>query len=236
MSTTTSELERLKLIELQRVYLDQGYEVVFKPERDDLPEFLQNIGGYRPNAIARRGTEGIVIEVVSRGSLGISPYLRDLALSVGKVPGWQLRLIELDPDVSRYLSSAERSLTREEIQSCLAQIENLCRGKITTNLGIELVYLYSLAEAMLRILAEMEAIENWQSLNFSALITLLSHAGILATSQAQLLNELAAIRNAIAHGFRPRAYDPSLEQQAIALIHSLLVQSLNPESLDPEKP
>ncbi len=66
MATPTANLERERLIKLAEEYRDKGYEILIHPNLEDLPDFLRN---YRPDMIARREDEAVVIEVKSRSSL-----------------------------------------------------------------------------------------------------------------------------------------------------------------------
>ena len=63
MATPTANLERERLLKLAEEYRDHGYEISIHPNSEDLPDFLRN---YRPDMIARREDDAVVIEVKSR--------------------------------------------------------------------------------------------------------------------------------------------------------------------------
>ncbi len=63
MATPTANLERERLLKLAEEYRDRGYEISIHPNSEDLPDFLRN---YRPDMIARREDDAVVIEVKSR--------------------------------------------------------------------------------------------------------------------------------------------------------------------------
>lgn len=69
MAIQTANVERERLLQLAEEYRGQGYEVSFQPNPDDLPDFLKT---YRPDLVARRGDEAVIIEVKSRSSLDSS--------------------------------------------------------------------------------------------------------------------------------------------------------------------
>ena len=67
-------------------------EILIHPNPEDLPDFLRN---YRPDMIARRKDEAVVIEVKSRSSLNSSStqYLPNLAQVIEQHPGWRFELV-----------------------------------------------------------------------------------------------------------------------------------------------
>lgn len=62
MTASTVNLEREELLKIAEQYRNQGYEVVFQPSPEDLPDFLKN---FRPDLLARRENEAVIVEVKS---------------------------------------------------------------------------------------------------------------------------------------------------------------------------
>ena len=52
MATPTANIERERLLKLAEEYRERGYDVLFRPNLEDLPDFLKS---YRPDMIVRLG-------------------------------------------------------------------------------------------------------------------------------------------------------------------------------------
>jgi uncharacterized protein YutE (UPF0331/DUF86 family) len=197
MTISAANLERERLLQLAEEYRDQGYEVLFHPTPEDLPGFLKN---YRPDMVARREDEAVIVEVKSRTSLR-SPstqYLRNLAEAVAQHSGWRFELVMTNPeDAIDDLPSAESSLQEPEIKSRLQVVKELS----TQHPELALLYCWSLVEATLRLAAEHEGL-TLQRFDFRYLVKQLATEGVISRSEYQLLMNTLLIRNSIAHGFK----------------------------------
>jgi uncharacterized protein YutE (UPF0331/DUF86 family) len=195
MATPTANIERERLIRLAEEYRGRGYEISFHPNPEDLPDFLKN---YRPDMIARRGDEAVVIEVKSRSSLNSSTqYLRNLAQVVEQYPGWRFELVMTNPEDAEYSQSAEGSLQEAEIESRL----QVARQLATQHLESAILYSWSLVEATLRLVAENEGL-SLQRFDPLYLVKQLATEGVISKSEYQLLMNALSLRNSIAHGFK----------------------------------
>ncbi len=118
MATPTANIERERLLKIAEEYRDRGYEISIHPNSEDLPDFLRN---YRPDMIARREDDAVVIEVISRFSLNSSStqYLQNLAQVIEQHSGWRFELVMTNPEDVTYLGKAEGSLKANEIKSRL---------------------------------------------------------------------------------------------------------------------
>jgi uncharacterized protein YutE (UPF0331/DUF86 family) len=195
MATPTANIERERLIKLAEEYRDKGYEISFHPNPEDLPDFLKN---YRPDMIARRDDEAVVVEVKSRSSLNSSTqYLRNLAQVVEQHPGWRFELVMTNPEDAEYSQSAEGSLQEAEIESRL----QVARQLTTQHLESAILYSWSLVEATLRLVAENEGL-SLQRFDPLYLVKQLATEGVISKSEYQLLMNALSLRNSIAHGFK----------------------------------
>lgn len=86
--------ERERLEKIAEEYRFKGYDVQIEPPDPDIPEFL---GNYRPDLIARRGEENLVIELKSLVSREDRDHFRELAQRIEKEPGWRFVLIAVNP-------------------------------------------------------------------------------------------------------------------------------------------
>lgn len=189
--------EREQLLKIADKYRNQGYEVAFHPNPEDLPSFLKN---YRLDMIVRRGDEAVVVEVKSRSSLNSlsNQYLSSLAEVIEQHHGWRLELvISNSEDAATYPSKAEGSLQKNEIKSRLPMVKQIA----VQNVDAAILYSWSLLEATLRLIAEKEGL-SLQRFDSLYLVKYLTAEGVISRSDYQLLMNARSLRNVIAHGFK----------------------------------
>lgn len=215
--------ERL-VLQVAEEYRERGYEVVLQPKPSSLPEFL---GGYRPDLLARRGGESVVVEVKA-GSVPPRQRdrFRDLARAVDGQPGWRFELVirNLPPVPEPEAPAGGRpSLTGPDAARAVADAEELVgSGRPEA----ALLWAWSAAEATLRLLASAEGISPRRS-DAAYLLKELALEGTISREDYDVLRRSLEARNAVAHGFRPEEgaqLDPlvrELLQTAAHLIHLL---------------
>ena len=215
MTTSTENTERERLLKLAEEYRDKGYEVLFHPNLEDLPDFLKS---YRPDLIVRREDEVVVIEVKSRSSLNSSTqYLRNLAQAVEQHPGWRFELVVANSEDATYFSKAEESLQEHEIESQLQVAKQL----VTKHPASTILYAWSLAEATLRLVAAKEGL-SLQRFDSLYLVKRLATEGVISRSDYQLLMNALSLRNAVAHGFKTAQLTQTSVYELIEIIEQLL--------------
>lgn len=82
--------ERAMLDRLRESYEGRGYTFIAHPVAEMVPAFLE---GYRPDALAVRGDEKLVIEVKVRGQPSQAQKLAHLTDLVSRQPGWKFLLV-----------------------------------------------------------------------------------------------------------------------------------------------
>ncbi|MDB9493060.1 hypothetical protein PN441_18170 [Spirulina major CS-329] len=217
MVTSTETLKREQLLKLAEEYRNQGYEVSLHQNLEDLPDFLQN---YRPDMIARRGDESVVIAVQSRRSLGFASrqYLQNLAQSVEQHSGWRFEFVMTNPEDDVYISNVEHPLQQDEIATKLP----ITRQLVTQHLESAILYAWSLFEATLRLVTEHEGL-SLQRLDSLYLVKQLVTEGVISRSEYQLLMNTRSLRNVVAHGFKTT----QLTQESVSELIDLTEQLLN---------
>ncbi|WP_072622550.1 hypothetical protein [Spirulina major] len=217
MVTSSEILERKQLLKLAEEYRNQGYEVSFHPNPEDLPDFL---GNYRPDMIARRGDESVVIEVKSRRSLDFSSrqQLRTLAQSVEQHSGWRFEFVMTNPEDAVYFPAAEHSLQQDEITTRLSRARQLT----TQHPESAILYAWSLVEATLRLVTEYEGL-SLQRLDSLYLVKQLVTEGVISRPEYQLLMNARSLRNIVAHGFKTA----QLTQESVSELIDMTEQLLN---------
>lgn len=106
------ESERQRVQKVGQVYRDKGYDVLIEPQGNQLPDFLQT---FRPDLIAHKGDEHIVVEVRTRGQVSDFPQVNELAKLVRNEADWRFQLVLLGPENSLSVAGAS-PFTVEEIR------------------------------------------------------------------------------------------------------------------------
>ena len=211
MPTSQASVATRRVEELAQEYKDKGYEVLVEPES---PELRGPLAGFRPDLVARRGDEVVVVEVKFRESLG-DPRLRQLSEAVRRQPGWRFDLVLLKPEAG---PPGSKEWTAEDVTNHLSQVEAL--------LGFghqeaALLLAWSAAEATLRLLAQKEGLRLERE-DAPYLLKLLTTRAVLTREQHGLLWQALQLRNAVAHGHKPPEIDPAKIKDLCETISRLL--------------
>lgn len=184
---TPAERE-IEILERVRVKLAaEGYDVVLQPAGMDLPEFLQNL---RPDAVAHRGTEHLLIEVVSRSERA-SRRIRELRGAIQGHPNWQLETIWTTPQ------NIPRSLERaplNAVSSALREIDDLLKAN---HLRPAFLLCWATLESLGRILLPAELSKPQTP---GRLVEYLAANGFVDREEARHLRRLTDVRNRLIHG------------------------------------
>jgi REase_AHJR-like len=214
MPTSTASAAMRRVEQIAKEYRDQGYEVLVEPEAPQLPGPL---AGFRPDLVARKGDEVVVIEVKSRASLD-QPRLQELAEAVRGQPGWRFELVLLRPEPG---PPGTKAWNAEDVAYNLQQVEKLLRS---SHQEAALLLAWSAAEATLRLLANRErlALEREDA---PYLLKLLATRAVITREQHDRLWDVMELRNAVAHGHKPPDLDAGKIEGLSDTISGLLEQS-----------
>ncbi|MGH6899574.1 MAG: hypothetical protein ACREJ5_23980 [Geminicoccaceae bacterium] len=199
--------------EIAREYRSKGYEVIVEPESAQLPEPLAR---FRPDVVARKADEVVVVEVKSRGSLS-DPELQELAKAVRAQAGWRFELVVLKPEPG---PPGTKAWNAEDVAHRLRQVEAILSSG---HRDAALLLAWSAAEATLRLLADKEglALDREDALY---LLKLLASRAVITRNQHDLLWEVLQLRNAVAHGHKPPELDTAKIRKFCTTISALLEQ------------
>jgi uncharacterized protein YutE (UPF0331/DUF86 family) len=183
-----------------REYERNGYSVVITPDQASLPEPLSH---FCPDAVARKGEEGVVIEVKTRRSLVGATYLPALAETVQRMPGWRLDLVVTNPREKRTVYSEEQ-LSEADIRGRIGEAKEL------SNDGSDVAAMllaWSAVEGALRLLAHRHGIKiEYDAPDY--VLRQLVVEGLLSHEQYRRLRSAAEIRNTLVHGFSVPHLEP----------------------------
>lgn len=216
---TAPESESLRVQKVGQAYRDKGYDVLIEPQGDQLPDFLQ---AFRPDLIAHKGDEHIVVEVRMRGQVSDFPQVNELAKVVRNEADWKFELFLLGPENSFFVNGA-RLFTVEEIRSKIVEV-----ALFVENGHLEAAFLmgWSLVEATLRVLAVKEGIEG-ETATPDYLLKQMTFEGLIARETYHDLKHAQQTRDAIAHGFKSSQLTVETVQELIGLIDGELLQELD---------
>jgi hypothetical protein len=183
------------LDQVAREYRADGYEVVVHPRPAILPGFLR---GVRPDILAFRGDQKVLVEIVSGPPRDEAAELSELARAVQQHPGWRFDFVHVPAPAAR-----QASLGAEEIRRQLEAVRAIAaagHGAAALVLG------WSAAEAALRLLADEHSVP-YEPHRPRELVRTLTAAGLLEQEDNDALARGWEARNRAGHGFRMGADD-----------------------------
>jgi len=191
---TTREHQRLR--EVAREYRQRGYDVLIEPRADQLPKFLAS---FQVDMLARNSEENVIIEVRTQESLTDEPELDAIAQALHNKPSWRFELVVTNPrDRSSLTFKDAKSLEQLDIADRLQEARQLSDQE---HGEAALLLAWSATEALLRYIAEAEAIQVVQH-NPSQVTKSLFIYGVLDKEQYQTLQEGLETRNRVVHGYK----------------------------------
>ena len=197
MQTSLASAGMRRVEQIAQEYRDKGYEVMVEPGPLQLPGPLT---GFRPDLVARRGDEVVVVEVKARELLG-DPRLQALAEAVRRQPGWRFELVLLRPELG---PAGTKEWSADDVAYNLGQVEQLLKS---AHLEAALLLAWSAAEATLRLLADRERLAPERN-DAPYLLKLLATRAVITRAQHDFIWDVLELRNAVAHGHKPPELDP----------------------------
>lgn len=201
--------------EVAHEYRNKGYDVIVEPDAGQLPEALTR---FRPDVLARKADEVVVVEVRSRGSL-IDPELQELAKAVRAQPGWRFELVILKPEPG---PPGTKAWDAEDVAHGLSQVEAILGSG---HREAALLLAWSAAEATLRLLAGKEGLALDRD-DAAYLLKLLATRAVITRREHDLLWEILELRNAVAHGHKPPDLGPVKIRKLCETVSTLLEQAI----------
>jgi hypothetical protein len=223
MSTIYTKQKRDRLLQLAEEYRHKGYDVLFQPNTEDIPIFLQ---GYRPDLIVKNRDECAIVDVRSRTSLDAG-YLQNIARIVEQQPGWRYEMVMANSEENGHYLKIEESLDLSEIEAKLPVARQLAAQHPES----AILYTWSLTEATLRLVALQEKL-SIERFDPCYLVKLLVSEGVISRAEYRLLMDALSLRDDLNHGLKT----PQITcESAIELIASTetLLESLQPHASTP---
>ncbi len=217
MNNATQSLYEKKIQSTAQELRDNGYNVSIEPSNLDLPF---DLGGYRPDLIATKGNEGIILEVKTSLSRLPLDRFQEIAEQIATHDGWRFLLITLDDTSENILPSGEQDLPSwEELKANSSKLDTLMQDSLFEP---ALLFFSSILEAVLRKRAMNQNIPIWRFPEKNLLNHLFSN-GEISMSELDLFKACLELRNRVAHG-GAASIDPNLLGSANMSIKSLVAK------------
>jgi REase_AHJR-like len=215
MNNTKIDLYEQRVQSTAQELLDNGYKVSIEPLISDLPFEL---GGYRPNLIATKDAEGIVLEIkTSLNRLSVDRF-QEIAERVATHHGWRFLLVTLDDTIEKILpSNGDELPSWKELKDRLVNLNTLIQDSLFEP---AVLFLWSILEAALR---KRAIVQNLPISRFPSK-QLLNHtfsSGEISISEFDLFKICLDLRNKVANGI-VTSIDPELLMSANSLIQTLV--------------
>lgn len=193
---------------LAEEYRQQGYEVLFMPDSEELPDFLKP---FRPDLVVFRDEIKKVIEVKSRASLSGNPQIREMARLIQNREGWDLELSIVGIGEDIFLAEEAEPYNADDI---ICKTEDAKQLMDSGHAEAAFLYAWSANEAALRLLSEKEGIEIKTNSPLH-IIKNLATEGVISGNDYDMLMSARNVRNAIVHGYKHRELTPRMIYELI---------------------
>jgi hypothetical protein len=196
MSRTATESRKLN--EVASAYSAEGYEVLVEPAAGRLPVWLR---GFRPDLIARRDDDCVVVEIKSARSVKADDNVRRLTDAIEEHPDWRFELVMIRPSgkgagatsvPAGPLLPPDHLAEYAQAASQMADSGFLEPAFLTAWVLFETAYRYAL---------EHDAVDPTRLSASSVLKTLLSLGYVASRDEVAHLDGLWRLRNSLAHGY-----------------------------------
>ncbi|NOK31716.1 hypothetical protein HMI49_00680 [Corallococcus exercitus] len=194
MNDKKSTAHNQKVLALAADFKSKGYVVHVEPQPLELPFELL---GYRPDLVAIKGDEGVVVEVkASTERLSIDRF-REIAERIAEHKGWRFVLVTLD-EPTGVGSPAVLSQTPDwaGLQQRMKVVDDLVRQGLWEP---AVLYLWSVIEAALRRRAEQVHIPV-ERFPATRLLDQLYSAGEISVKDFDGFRTVLHVKNQVAHG------------------------------------
>ncbi len=217
MTRTTPSQHDVRIRELAEGYRRDGYIVVVEPKKEELPF---NLGGYRPDLLAVKGDDGIIVEVKDRAERTSFDHLRSVAEEVRAHDGWRFLLVTAQDIPDDELPLVEEERVSWDDLAC--EIDRARRFAETGEKTAAYLAFWIAFERLLRFQARRIALPV-DRLSPAIVLRQLYSQGELAVEQLDAALLCQRTRNRVVHGFSSPDLEAHLDLLA-DLVRELLAE------------
>ena len=209
-TAVTEHEERDVLNEVAREYEREGYRVAVEPDPRNLPQWLAEL---RPDLVAQRDGESVLVEVVTRRSAQAGERARRLAEAVRRQDGWRFDFV-----LRLRQRAGEKPMSVPEVEARLAAAEALADGDPAAGLLLA----WTAAEWALRQALGEAGFPPDDAFTPHRIVKEAYSRTELTERMYEALRRLADRRDAIVHGRRVGRVGPAAARKAAALVRDLV--------------
>jgi hypothetical protein len=199
---TVLSMETTRLEALAAEYSAKGYSVFLHPDPSLLPPFLY---GFTPDMIAFSDLDNVVIQVKSAREFD-GEEVQQLAMFVGSQSLWRYEVALVNLPAAPDVPVAEDLASDADVNRLIENAELLAAQNQTEAAAL---IAWSAADAILRRLTRVAAPELERQ-GSARVLKHLYALGQIPPEVYESLSGLLTFRNAVSHGFTPRADVPDL--------------------------
>jgi len=214
MTNQSSNVASKALESLAEKYRARGYEVLVEPQGSDLPAFLK---GFRPDLVARRQGESVVVEVKVGTETSVSERYKDLAEAVQAQPGWRFDLVFIKSGDGEPIAVDAALPDESELQG---RIERANQLEAIGALEAAFMVLWAAAEGLMRLEARRAGLPL-DRMPLSALIRELYSVGEISREDYEAILRLMDTRNRAMHGFSTQVSAEQVSELKTTVEHFL---------------
>ncbi len=199
-------------------YQQQGYQVIIRPGRDDLPEFAKD---FRVEILATRAGRGVLATAKSSPSeFEADPSLSGYAEAIEKQPDWRYDVFVLGPSprmTPRPRDAKEAS--PDEVSRSLDEAGRILDAGFAAQ---AVVAAWAALESAMRHRLRSQGRETDWGTSPRTMLNELRSSGNLLLDDFRALEDHLELRNTIVHGFSPTAVDPGVVPFLVDMARRLL--------------
>jgi len=194
-------------------YQSQGFEVILQPESEKL---LSALAGFQPQAVAMKGDEWVIIEVLTTPSLTTSDQMPLIAQTVQDNPDWRFELYIINTQVSPYSEKVESDviIKKREMYIRLKDAQDLIQNQYPE---AALVLLCSVIISALNYLVQREEI-TLKTYDPNYILKQFIFLGLVSRDDYWLLRLALKLMNIITNGIQCEDLEDNWLQGMFALI------------------
>lgn len=199
---TLRDHETRRLNQVRRELEQDGYSVIVRPRAENMPQELE---GFVPDLLARRGDQTVIVEVKTSDALAQSDELARLSSVVEKLQGFELRLEVLRREPDQVIP-----IPSEVLVDRLDSVRELAEFQ---RLDAALLVGWATFEGALRVRAsESSTIDAGERVAASALVRELISEDFLPEAWLPEVDRISQIRAHLAHGFNTKVVQEDVKR------------------------
>lgn len=194
---------------------EKGYSVITEPDPSIIPFDLHQ---YRPDILATRGNENLIIEIKARGSHRSIERYKEIAEIVSGHENWRFMLSTIDETDPTERSPIEDPADPRSLSRMLNKLENLLSGE---NYDLALPYLWSVYISAMRIVGERAGVPVDVTSDRSVLNHMYS-LGEISSDEYESARKFLEIRNKAVHSLEVNISREEISEMYHHTKHKLL--------------